>query len=184
MAATPSPLPRWAPTPSPSRPLWRWGARHHQPGGGGGAGTSWWSRIASGVFAWGGRGRHRGAAPSDEAAAAVAGRRSGCELQVVVPSSAPAAVAAEDAAGDGDPRAFLTWEDVRVTVAGGPRGAPDVRILDGITGHARPGEVLAIMGPSGGGKTTLLDTLAGPCPSRHLLHVSCVVHMHYATHSY
>lgn len=161
MAATPSPLPRWAPTPSPSRPLWRWGAHHHQPGGGGGAGTSWWSRIASGVFAWGGRGRHRGAAPSDEAAAAVAGRRSGCELQVVVPSSAPAAVAAEDAAGDGDPRAFLTWEDVRVTVAGGPRGAPDVRILDGITGHARPGEVLAIMGPSGGGKTTLLDTLAG-----------------------
>jgi ABC-type glutathione transport system ATPase component len=103
---------------------------------------------------------------------------------VVVPSSAPAAVAAEDAAGDGDPRAFLTWEDVRVTVAGGPRGAPDVRILDGITGHARPGEVLAIMGPSGGGKTTLLDTLAGPCPSRRLLHVSCVVHMHYATHSY
>jgi ABC-type multidrug transport system ATPase subunit len=73
---------------------------------------------------------------------------------VVVPSSA--------AADAGAPRAFLTWEDVRVTVAGGgPRGAPDVRILDGISGHARPGEVLAIMGPSGGGKTTLLDTLAG-----------------------
>jgi len=64
----------------------------------------------------------------------------------------------------GDPRAFLTWEDVHVTVAGGgPRGAPDVKILDGISGHARPGEVLAIIGPSGGGKTTLLDTLAGAC---------------------
>ncbi|XP_066334318.1 ABC transporter G family member 1-like [Miscanthus floridulus] len=65
-------------------------------------------------------------------------------------------------ADTGDPRAFLTWEDVHVTVAGGcPRGAPDVKILDGISGHARPGEVLAIMGPSRGGKTTLLDTLAG-----------------------
>jgi ABC-type multidrug transport system ATPase subunit len=51
---------------------------------------------------------------------------------------------------------------VRVTVAGGgPRGAPDMKILDGISRHARPGEVLAIIGPSGGGKTTLLDTLAG-----------------------
>ncbi|CAD6255627.1 unnamed protein product [Miscanthus lutarioriparius] len=169
MAGTPSPLPRWAPTPSPSRPLWRpWGGgtpdanNHHQPGGrGGGTGsTSWWS-LASGVFAWGGRGRHRGTASSNEAAAAgddracgVVPGRSGCELQaVVVPSSA---------ADADDPRAFLTWEDVGVTVAGGgPRGAPDVRILDGISGHARPGEVLAIMGPSGGGKTTLLDTLAG-----------------------
>ena len=93
---------------------------------------------------------------------------------MVVPSSA-----AEAGAG-GDPRAFLTWEDVRVTVAGGRRGAPDVRILDGISGHARPGEVLAIMGPSGGGKTTLLDTLAGTCVCPSLGHVpsSSVVSSH------
>jgi ABC-type multidrug transport system fused ATPase/permease subunit len=146
MAGTPSPLPRWAPTPSPSWPLWRWGGggtpddanNHHQPGGRG----WWWS---SSLPSGGG-----GGVPG----------RSGCELQVVeVPSSADA----DADAGGGDPRAFLTWEDVRVTVAGGggPRGAPDVRILDGISGHARPGEVVAIMGPSGGGKTTLLDTLAG-----------------------
>lgn len=54
---------------------------------------------------------------------------------------------------------FLTWEDLSVTAAG-KKGSRAV-ILDGLTGYARPGELLALMGPSGCGKTTLLDTLAG-----------------------
>ncbi|KAJ3058638.1 hypothetical protein HK102_010384, partial [Quaeritorhiza haematococci] len=33
-------------------------------------------------------------------------------------------------------------------------------LISGISGHVKPGEVLAIMGPSGGGKSTLLDILA------------------------
>ena len=35
------------------------------------------------------------------------------------------------------------------------------KILDQVSGVALPGEVLFIMGPSGAGKTSLLDSLAG-----------------------
>ncbi|KAA8536436.1 hypothetical protein F0562_028914 [Nyssa sinensis] len=54
---------------------------------------------------------------------------------------------------------FLTWKDLWVTVADRKSGSRS--ILQGLTGYARPGQVLAIMGPSGCGKSTLLDALAG-----------------------
>ena len=62
---------------------------------------------------------------------------------------------------------FLTWEDLYVTVSNGKNGTKS--ILQGLTGHARPGELLAIMGPSGCGKSTLLDALAG---TYELLHIT------------
>ncbi|TKY59483.1 ABC transporter G family member 11 [Spatholobus suberectus] len=53
----------------------------------------------------------------------------------------------------------LTWKDVWVTASSGKNGSRS--ILQGLTGYAKPGQLLAIMGPSGCGKSTLLDTLAG-----------------------
>ncbi|KAI3770163.1 hypothetical protein L6452_01286 [Arctium lappa] len=59
----------------------------------------------------------------------------------------------------------LTWNDLSVTVADGKSGGSR-SILQGVTGYARPGEILAIMGPSGSGKSTLLDALAGRLDSK------------------
>ncbi|KAK7363125.1 hypothetical protein VNO77_05255 [Canavalia gladiata] len=56
---------------------------------------------------------------------------------------------------------FITWEDLQVTVPNGRK-----RILQGLTGYAKPGQLLAIMGPSGCGKSTLLDALAGRLGSK------------------
>ncbi|KAK2662944.1 hypothetical protein Ddye_001518 [Dipteronia dyeriana] len=54
---------------------------------------------------------------------------------------------------------FITWEDVWVRASNGRKGSKS--ILEGVTGYARPGQLLALMGPSGCGKSTLLDALAG-----------------------
>ncbi|XAR49467.1 Lipopolysaccharide-transporting ATPase [Bertholletia excelsa] len=59
---------------------------------------------------------------------------------------------------------YLTWVDLWVTVSNGKEGSKS--ILQGLTGYARPSEVLAIMGPSGCGKSTLLDALAGRLGSK------------------
>ncbi|XP_054798832.1 ABC transporter G family member 22-like [Prosopis cineraria] len=57
----------------------------------------------------------------------------------------------------------LKFEDVKynVPLRGEKSSGEGKYILHGITGSVRPGEILALMGPSGGGKTTLLNILSG-----------------------
>eukprot|EP00794_Sanderia_malayensis_P015415 gene15415-16989_t len=52
----------------------------------------------------------------------------------------------------------LVFKDLTVTIKNGEESSCT---LNGVSGEVKPGEVLAIMGPSGAGKTTLLNILAG-----------------------
>ncbi|KAK9990285.1 hypothetical protein SO802_025270 [Lithocarpus litseifolius] len=58
-----------------------------------------------------------------------------------------------------DPGLFLTWKELLVTVPDEKSGRQP--ILERLTGYAEPGKMLAIMGPSGCGNSTLMDSLAG-----------------------
>ncbi|KAL2127450.1 hypothetical protein VTI74DRAFT_10703 [Chaetomium olivicolor] len=55
-------------------------------------------------------------------------------------------------------RPSLVWSDVTVDIG-------DKRILHGITGYVRPGELVALCGSSGAGKTTLLTHLSQTNPA-------------------
>ena len=59
----------------------------------------------------------------------------------------------------------VAWEKLTydVSTPGGTK-----RIIKGVSGHASPGQVLAIMGSSGAGKTTLLNLLSGRALTGHL----------------
>jgi ATP-binding cassette subfamily G (WHITE) protein 2 (PDR) len=56
-----------------------------------------------------------------------------------------------------NPKSVFTWQNVTydIHIKNEPR-----RLLDNVTGWARPGTLTALMGVSGAGKTTLLDVLA------------------------
>ena len=56
------------------------------------------------------------------------------------------------------PPVTMSWKDLTYEVP--IPNAPNRRILQGVSGHVRTGQLLAILGPSGAGKTTMLDLLA------------------------
>lgn len=58
----------------------------------------------------------------------------------------------------------LSWSNINMIVAG-QGGKPDRKILDNVWGEVPKEEVTALMGPSGAGKTSLLNILAGRASS-------------------
>ena len=58
-----------------------------------------------------------------------------------------------------DVSARLTWQDLSVTIS--VDSGETQTVLQGLTGYAEPCTLIALMGPSGSRKSTLLDALAG-----------------------
>ena len=97
-------------------------------------------------------------------------------------TEAEEAVSAGDTggAGGGGDEAF-TFRDVTVRVragcCSGGSGRFSKTIADRISGSARGGELFAVLGPSGAGKTTLIDVLAGAVREHGALEVTGSVHL-------
>lgn len=75
-------------------------------------------------------------------------------LLSVEPSDYGAAYSVTESALETVQPITLSWRDIRVSVNKGGR-----ELLHGVSGIARPGELMALMGASGAGKTTLLNTM-------------------------
>lgn len=60
----------------------------------------------------------------------------------------------------------LTWKDVNMTLTTKRKGEKDRELLSDVWGEVPKKEITAIMGPSGAGKTSLLNILAGRARSR------------------
>lgn len=59
----------------------------------------------------------------------------------------------------------LTWKNVNMTLAGKKKDEPDRKLLENVWGEVPEKDTTAIMGPSGAGKTSLLNILAGRASS-------------------
>lgn len=64
------------------------------------------------------------------------------------------------------PIAMLRWSRVGLLSVRKKKKKTGVQILENVSGEAMPGRVLAIVGPSGAGKTSLLNALAKRVPKK------------------
>lgn len=57
---------------------------------------------------------------------------------------------------------YVSWENLRFEVPDPQdKKAPKKVILHGLTGHVKPGELVAVIGPSGSGKSSFLNCIGG-----------------------
>jgi ABC-type multidrug transport system ATPase subunit len=56
---------------------------------------------------------------------------------------------------------MISFQDLTLTIPAKGDLKKPLQVLKGVTGTVEPGKVLAIMGPSGAGKTSLLSVLLG-----------------------
>lgn len=60
-----------------------------------------------------------------------------------------------------DEEAIMSWKDLSCSYPSKRSGEADITTLSNVTGHIKYKELVAIMGGSGGGKSTLMDILSG-----------------------
>ena len=60
-----------------------------------------------------------------------------------------------------DEEAIMSWKDLSCSYPSKRSGEDDITTLSNVTGHIKYKELVAIMGGSGGGKSTLMDILSG-----------------------
>jgi ABC-type multidrug transport system ATPase subunit len=82
--------------------------------------------------------------------------KSGADIKLSVAEieAFDAAVDAKDGTG-----VEFAFKNICYSIAGKKKDEPDAAVLRDVSGSVREGEILAIVGPSGAGKTILLDTL-------------------------
>ncbi|WCJ36871.1 ABC-2 type transporter family protein [Euphorbia peplus] len=80
--------------------------------------------------------------------------------------------------------AYLVWEELTVVLPHKFRDGPTRRLLNGVNGYAMPGKIVAIMGPSASGKSTLLDALAGRLSSNVIMTGNVVINGKKKTNPY
>lgn len=72
-----------------------------------------------------------------------------------------------------DDSVTLVWRDLSCRLE--KKNSPSRLLLDRVSGAARPGRILAILGPSGAGKTTLLNSLASRIKASNFVSLSGAV---------